>query len=72
VVQERVNYQVVLDEKPETFNLFVLWIFHSPEFVVTGGEACFHGLSLTVQAILKNCYEWRRNMKFPLLRGTSA
>jgi hypothetical protein len=41
VVQESVNYQVVLDEKPETFNNFVLWIFHSPEFVVARGKACF-------------------------------
>lgn len=37
-VEEGVNYQVVLDEKTETFNDFVLWLFHSPEFVVTAGR----------------------------------
>jgi hypothetical protein len=32
-----VNYQVVLDEKPETFDTFVLWLHHSPDFEVTKG-----------------------------------
>ena len=38
-----VNYQVVLDEKPETFDTFVLWLHHSPDFEVTKGNppACF-------------------------------
>ena len=40
-LQDNINHQVVLDEKKETFDNFVLWLFHSPEFVVTKSKACF-------------------------------
>jgi hypothetical protein len=34
----RANNEVVLDESPEFFSLFVAWLFRRPEFVVTAGK----------------------------------
>jgi len=35
----RVNIkEVILDETPEIFESFVLWLFHNPQFVVTKGK----------------------------------
>src|SRR5271168_3945410 len=56
----RVNYQVVLDEKPETFDTFALWLHHSPDFEVTKGNppACFTDVSDNVEELLKLSHKY--------------
>jgi len=56
-----VNFQVVLDEKTETFNDFVLWLFHSPDFVVTEGRIWLRPLADVadnVEALLRLAHKY--------------
>ena len=37
IILWRANSEIVLHDEPEAFDLFVSWLFHSPDFKVTKG-----------------------------------